>query len=191
MKLFASKGKIEIQAQSDEIHAVADKNLTITSVNGKVEINAKEAILLKSGGSYLRIGPLGIESGTLGEIHWKADKFSLQGPAALLQRFPILPHHSSTKNFSQKLDISQFSSIETGVIQNWRNVEYEIHNSQGRLLGHGVINSEGLTQRVFTDEEEGLSALIGSGSWYIVEEIEVPEDEMLRDSNYLDQEGQI
>ncbi|MBB3214923.1 type VI secretion system secreted protein VgrG [Herbaspirillum sp. Sphag1AN] len=91
MKLFASKGKIEIQAQSDEIHAVADNNLTITSVNGKVEINAKEAILLKCGGSYLRIGPLGIESGTLGEIHWKADKFSLQGPAALPQVLPVLP----------------------------------------------------------------------------------------------------
>ncbi|MBB3212204.1 uncharacterized protein (DUF2345 family), partial [Herbaspirillum sp. Sphag1AN] len=99
MKLFASKGKIEIQAHSDEIHVIADKDMMITSVNGKVEINAKEAILLKCGGSYLRIGPLGIESGTLGDIHWKADKFSLLGPTSLAQEMNSWKHAKYDEQF--------------------------------------------------------------------------------------------
>ncbi|MBB3213225.1 type VI secretion system secreted protein VgrG [Herbaspirillum sp. Sphag1AN] len=92
IKLFASKGKIEIQAHSDAIHAIADKDMMITSVNGKVEINAKDDILLKSGGSYIRINALGIESGTLGDIHLRADKHGFKGPASLPSLLPQLPN---------------------------------------------------------------------------------------------------
>jgi type VI secretion system secreted protein VgrG len=85
MKLFAAKGKIEIQAQSDDMALTADKNVTMTSANGRIDISAKEEIILKAGGSYIRITPLGIEEGTLGDRTWKADSHRRQGPASLAQ----------------------------------------------------------------------------------------------------------
>src|SRR5450830_1108222 len=85
MKLFAAKGKVEIQAQSNDIALTADKNVMMTSVNGRLDISVKEEIILKAGGSYIRITPLGIEEGTLGDRTWKAASHRRQGPASLAQ----------------------------------------------------------------------------------------------------------
>ncbi|MDM7113301.1 type VI secretion system tip protein VgrG [Klebsiella pneumoniae] len=56
IKIFASKGKVEIQAQSDEMLLDACKDLRISSSDGKILISAKKEIILTSGGGYIRIG---------------------------------------------------------------------------------------------------------------------------------------
>ncbi|EIV3808252.1 type VI secretion system tip protein VgrG [Klebsiella pneumoniae] len=56
IKIFASKGKVEIQAQSDEMILDACKDLRISSSDGKILISAKNEIILTSGGGYIRIG---------------------------------------------------------------------------------------------------------------------------------------
>ncbi|HEE0495861.1 TPA: type VI secretion system tip protein VgrG [Klebsiella pneumoniae] len=56
IKNFASKGKVEIQAQSDEMLLDACKDLRISSSDGKILISAKNEIILTSGGGYIRIG---------------------------------------------------------------------------------------------------------------------------------------
>jgi type VI secretion system secreted protein VgrG len=85
LKLFASKGKVQIEAQSDDVDLIADKNVRITSANGRVIIEAKDELLLKSGGSYLRISSTGIEDGTAGNRTVKSAAFSRQGPSSLAQ----------------------------------------------------------------------------------------------------------
>lgn len=106
MKLFAAKGKIDIQAQSDEMQMIADKNMAITSANGTVEITAREEILLKCGGSYIRINALGIESGTRGDIQFKADKHGYQGPASLPAVLPQLPNSVCKKCMEKAMHAS-------------------------------------------------------------------------------------
>ncbi|CAG9218681.1 Type VI secretion system secreted protein VgrG [Paraburkholderia sabiae] len=91
IKLLASKGKVEIQAQSDEMRLRADQNMTVTSVNGRVTIEAKEELLLKCGGSYLRMSSTGIEDGTRGDRTIKSAAFSRQGPTSLSQYLNSLP----------------------------------------------------------------------------------------------------
>lgn len=55
IKIFASKGKVEIQAQSDEMTLDALKDIRISSSEGKLIISAKQEIILTSGGGYIRI----------------------------------------------------------------------------------------------------------------------------------------
>lgn len=55
IKLFASKGKVEIQAQGDEMTFDALKDIRISSSEGKIIISAKKEIILTSGGGYIRI----------------------------------------------------------------------------------------------------------------------------------------
>lgn len=55
IKLFASKGKIEIQAQGDEMTLDALKDIRVSSSEGKIIISAKKEIILTSGGGYIRI----------------------------------------------------------------------------------------------------------------------------------------
>ncbi|WP_211452715.1 type VI secretion system Vgr family protein [Collimonas antrihumi] len=102
MKLFAGKGKVEIQAQSDDMHLLSDKNMTMTSVNGRVTIEAKEELLLKCGGSYFRMSATGIEDGTRGDRVVKSASFRRQGPSSLAETMNSWKHAPFDEEFSLK-----------------------------------------------------------------------------------------
>jgi type VI secretion system secreted protein VgrG len=97
IKLFASRGKVQIQAQSDEVNIASEKDTIISSSNGRVVIEAKEELLLKCGGSYLRMTSTGIEDGTQGDRTWKAAAFSRQGRASMPAELPVLPKPAATQ----------------------------------------------------------------------------------------------
>ncbi|MFM0492385.1 DUF2345 domain-containing protein, partial [Paraburkholderia graminis] len=61
MKLFAAKGKVEIQAHTDNVEITAQKTLRLLSATEKVEAAANQEILLTSGGAYIRISGGNIE----------------------------------------------------------------------------------------------------------------------------------
>lgn len=67
IKLFA-KGKIDIQAQGDELALSALKDVTVTSTNGKLILTAKDEVWIGAGGSYIKINGSRIENGTSGDI---------------------------------------------------------------------------------------------------------------------------
>ena len=100
IKLFAAKGKVEIQAQSDEMRLLADKNVTITSANGRVVIEAKDELLLKCGGSYLLMKSTGIEEGTRGDRTIKAVAFRRQGPSSLAREMNTWKHATFDEQLS-------------------------------------------------------------------------------------------
>ena len=91
IKLFAAKGKVEIQAQSDEMALDALKDVRISSSEGKIVISAKQDILLVgSGGAYIRIGNGEVESGAPDKIIQRAavwQKFGGQSASAMVQKW--------------------------------------------------------------------------------------------------------
>ena len=91
MKLFAAKGMVEIAAHSDDMQLTAGQNMTVTSVNGRVTIEAKQELILKCGGSYVRITASGIEDGTRGGRTIKSASFSRQGPSSMAEHLNSLP----------------------------------------------------------------------------------------------------
>ncbi|APR34945.1 type VI secretion system Vgr family protein [Paraburkholderia sp. SOS3] len=97
MKFFASRGNIEIQAQSDEIKIASNKDTTITSSNGSVVIEAKEQLILKCGDSYISLTPSDIEDGTSRTRTWRARNFHRQDPASMPSDLPVLPQPVGTE----------------------------------------------------------------------------------------------
>jgi type VI secretion system secreted protein VgrG len=91
MKLFAAKGKIEIQAHSDNIEMTAQKSLKVLSATESIEAAAKQEVLLTSGGAYIRIKDGGIEIHAPGKIDIKGAQHSFAGPASLETPLPVLP----------------------------------------------------------------------------------------------------
>ncbi|MEJ5072138.1 type VI secretion system tip protein VgrG [Enterobacter ludwigii] len=91
IKLFAGKGKVEIQAQSDEMTLDALKDIRITSSEGKIVISAKQEIVLSgSGGAYIRIGDGVVESGAPDKIIERAavwQKFTGQSTTQMLNQY--------------------------------------------------------------------------------------------------------
>ena len=91
VKLFAAKGKVEIQAQGDEMALDALKDIHISSSEGKIVISAKQEILLVgSGGAYIRIGNGEVESGASDKIIQRAavwQKFGGQSASEMAQKW--------------------------------------------------------------------------------------------------------
>jgi type VI secretion system secreted protein VgrG len=83
MKLFAAKGKVEIQAQGDNLEITAQKTLKLLSATEKIDAAAKQEILLTSGGAYVRISGGNIEIHAPGKIDIKGAQHAFSGPTSL------------------------------------------------------------------------------------------------------------
>ncbi|QQJ96411.1 type VI secretion system tip protein VgrG [Burkholderia ambifaria] len=91
MKLFAAKGKVEIQAQSDNIEVTAQKTVKLLSATEKVEVAASQGVLLTSGGAYIRIQGGNIEIHAPGKIDIKGAQHAFAGPTSAPYDLPALP----------------------------------------------------------------------------------------------------
>ncbi|WP_035853988.1 type VI secretion system Vgr family protein [Deefgea rivuli] len=92
MKLIAAKGKVQMQAQSDDIEITADKNVKLTAIKGQNRFNAKQEILLTAGGAYIRIKGGKIELHAPGKVSFKGGKHDWSGPASMNLPFPQFPN---------------------------------------------------------------------------------------------------
>ena len=91
MKLFAAKGRIEVQAHSDAIELTAQKTVKVVSTAESIELAGKREILLTSGGAYIRIKDGNIEIHAPGTIDVKGGNRLFNGPARLDYSLPALP----------------------------------------------------------------------------------------------------
>jgi type VI secretion system secreted protein VgrG len=82
IKIFAAKGKLELEAQGDEMTLSALKDVSITSVEGKLILTAAKEVWIGAGGSYIRISGERIENGTPGDILEKCAYWGKRGPQA-------------------------------------------------------------------------------------------------------------
>src|SRR5690606_10497981 len=91
IKLFAAKGKVDVQAQSDEMALTAEKDLKITSTEHSVNLAAAEEVLLVCGGAYVRIKGGNIDLHAPGKIDVKGVLQRLGGPTQMLTTLPQMP----------------------------------------------------------------------------------------------------
>ena len=68
----ANQGKVEVQAQNDELQLNALKDATLTSSAGKITIAAKEEILITCKGAYIKLANGEVEIGSPKLVRVKA-----------------------------------------------------------------------------------------------------------------------
>ncbi|PKH23684.1 type VI secretion system tip protein VgrG [Enterobacterales bacterium CwR94] len=79
IKLIAASGDITLQAQRGQLSALSDQNMQITSVNGELQISAKQGLYLHCGGGGIRLHPNGsVEIFSPARIEQKAPSLSYQ-----------------------------------------------------------------------------------------------------------------
>ena len=71
-RLYAGKGKIEIQAQGDALDLIARQGIQIISTEDTIEIKSPKEIILTAGGSQIKINASGIFPTTGGKFEAKA-----------------------------------------------------------------------------------------------------------------------
>ncbi|MFQ3790058.1 DUF2345 domain-containing protein, partial [Halomonas sp. A29] len=91
IKLFAARGKVEVQAQSDAMELTAEKDVKVTSTEGLVRIEAADEVLLSSGGGYIRLKGGDIEIHAPGRIDVKGAQHAFAGPTSMGSNLPVMP----------------------------------------------------------------------------------------------------
>jgi len=91
IKLFAGKGKVEIQAQSDNIEATAQKDILIASTTANVKLAAANSILMTAGGAKIEIAGGNINIEAPGTVTYKGAKHNFEGPGGGNANMPPLP----------------------------------------------------------------------------------------------------
>ena len=81
MKLFAGKGKVQIQAQDDNLEATAKKDVKIASISGNVEISTPNSLTLTAGGCQIKLSGGGIDIKAPGTVNIHGATKNLTGPA--------------------------------------------------------------------------------------------------------------
>ncbi|MFP1870748.1 type VI secretion system Vgr family protein [Lonsdalea quercina] len=91
IKMYASEGKIDIQAQSDALNLFAEQQLSVSSSENSVVISAKKDILLNCGGSYIKINSGGVEVGTAKNVTMKCIAVQQQPAASMNSSLTLSP----------------------------------------------------------------------------------------------------
>jgi type VI secretion system secreted protein VgrG len=104
-KIFTAKGKVEIQAQSDNLEAIAAKTIKIISTQDGIEISASQSITLTAGGSRIKISQSGIEIISPSAIQYKGAQHVFGGGARVSTTLPFLPSAAIT-DFSQLVNFT-------------------------------------------------------------------------------------
>jgi len=90
IKIFAAKGPVEIQAQSDAMSLFADQDVSVSSVNGTVRISAKNELVLECGGAFIELKDGNVTLGGPADLFFKVITIQKKG-AASMQISPKLP----------------------------------------------------------------------------------------------------
>ena len=92
LKLIAAKGKIQLQAQSDDMEITGDKDLKITACKESITVVAKDEILVTAGGGYIRLKGGNIEIHCPGKVSVKGASHDVSGPAQMSPPLPQFPN---------------------------------------------------------------------------------------------------
>jgi type VI secretion system secreted protein VgrG len=144
MKLFAAKGKVEIQAQDDNIEALAKKDVTVTSVEGRVEITAATELVVNCGGAYIKLSGGNIEIADPQNILFKSTNWQKMGPASLNKAMPRLPTGGEFTSPLQTLRIS-VPQAPNALGTSWAGMPYTLH-ADGAELKKGVLDKSGYVE---------------------------------------------
>ncbi|WP_407681212.1 DUF2345 domain-containing protein [Pseudenterobacter timonensis] len=145
MKLFAAKGKLELQAQDDALEAVAKKNVTVTSVEGRVEITAAKELVVNCAGAYIKLSGGNIELGCPGNILLKSVNVQKMGKADFR-----VPPMKLPEGFEERFTIKD---QKTGDIVPF--ARYRITTEKGQVF-EGRADAEGKTASVYTALPESI-----------------------------------
>ncbi len=91
LKLFTAKGKVDIQAQGNDLDIIAEKVVRLLSTTSRIEIHAKEEVVISAGGSSIKINGSGITESTPGKWTAQASMHLMPGPAKAPYVMPHLP----------------------------------------------------------------------------------------------------
>ncbi|HEI3185536.1 TPA: type VI secretion system tip protein VgrG [Escherichia coli] len=154
IKIFAARGNVDIQAQSDAMRLQAGQQMAINSINGEIILNAAQGITLTSrGGAYIKLKDGAVEIGAPGKIDLKSGNILWGGGASLEQA--LKPAVVEEPQFRNTMN-GRFRVVNKRDNQPKPYVPYRIETPDGRII-RGVTDEQGYTQAHYGLDSENIS----------------------------------
>ncbi|WP_229518445.1 type VI secretion system Vgr family protein [Massilia sp. PAMC28688] len=169
IQAFAGNGPVSLEAHSDQLEILADKAITVISVNDSIQINAKEKIVLQAGQSSITLeggnitfacpGNFTVKGGTHVFDSGACNPAVLPGQPTLLRKFaPIKkdkpgPHEITVMGFS-----AEGEALEGALVQFF-------DMDEGATFAEREVAGSGLSEVVTAATSQAYRALIGYEGW--------------------------
>ncbi|PAX78099.1 type VI secretion system Vgr family protein [Citrobacter sp. TSA-1] len=154
IKIFAARGNVDIQAQSDAMRLQAGQQMAINSINGEIILNAAQGITLTSrGGAYIKLKDGAVEIGAPGKIDLKSGNILWGGSASLEQA--LKPAVVEDPQFRNTMN-GRFRVVNKRDNQPKPYVPYRIETPDGKII-RGVTDEQGYTQAHYGLDSENIS----------------------------------
>jgi type VI secretion system secreted protein VgrG len=147
LEAVAANGPLSIQAHTDQLELLADKEVTVVSVNDSISINAKTKIVLKAGQTSITLEGANITFACPGTFSVKGSGHSMDSGASSAAELTRLPD-SKVKLFDEAFILKNKVS---GALM--ANVNYRIKHSDG-TYSYGTTDEKGRTHLVGGDKSE-------------------------------------
>lgn len=160
-KVIAGNSPVSFQSHTAAMDVIADQALTVTSSNGSIKIQAKDEILLASGGGYIKLSGANIDIACPATVSVKGASHDFMDAASETAALPDLPGSkiSQLDESNPALFDEQFHLVDADGETPLPNRRYRIIASNGQTW-EGMTDSDGLTQRVYTRVAMDLSVEI-------------------------------
>jgi type VI secretion system secreted protein VgrG len=154
IQLIAANGPVSLQAHTDQLEILADKAISIVSVNDSIEIKANQKIVLQAGQSSITLEGGNITFACPGNFTVKGGQHLFDAGASQAAALPKLPD-SRLKLFDEAFVLQDQA---TGALL--ANHPYRIKREDG-TYEEGVTDDKGQTHLVSTANPEQLEIELG------------------------------
>ena len=144
IQAIAGNGPVSLQAHTDQLEILADKEITVISVNDCIEIKAKEKIVLQAGQSAITLEGGDITFACPGKFSVKGGKHIFDQRANAAAALESLPTRLATVT-SEKSDVSEALQYDEQIVYK------DAHGEAIADIPFRVINKADNAQRLVND----------------------------------------
>ena len=175
LEAVAANGALSLQAHTDQLELLADKEVTVVSVNDSISINAKNQIVLKAGQSSITLDGANITFACPGTFSVKGSGHSLGGGASAAVSSPDLPMGLVTPVATTPVSlISTEPEHYSERLVVWNPVTGESQSTgyaliqDNAVVDQGRTTDDGFAARRLKEKGAQLRALVGAkGPWAV------------------------
>jgi type VI secretion system secreted protein VgrG len=158
IQAFAGNGPVSLQAHTDQLEILADKAITVISVNDAIEIKAKEKIVIQAGQSAITLEGGNITFACPGNFTVKGGKHTFdagENKAAEMLKLP----DTRVKQYDEAFVLRDPSGAPLS------SVSYTIDGPDGKYLA--TTGAAGMTDRISTTDSAKLKFAM---KWFSIED---------------------
>jgi type VI secretion system secreted protein VgrG len=174
IQAIAANGPVSLQAHTDQLEILADKEITVISVNDVIEIKANQKIVLQAGQSSITLEGGDITFACPGNFTVKGGQHIFDGGAAQAPFLPPLPTEltavlspeqmiKQAGTHSLRFAFAGADNVAESV--GLTNVPFKIRDETGATLAQGQVGKDGRFPRQNFPKGKELTLQLGDDKW--------------------------